>query len=54
MRDPTCDACRRAIEPHETPHLFAGWGFFVAYHPACCPRTLDGDECDRGHGEEAE
>ena len=44
-----CDECGKAVG--DDAHKFAGWGFFVKYHPACCPGEVDGDRCDEDHPE---
>ena len=33
-------------------HGFAGYGFYVQYHDACCPLMVDGTVCDDEHPEE--
>ena len=43
-----CEKCGRDFEQGEHPHLFAGWGYFVAYCPGCCPHVVE-DHCDHDH-----
>lgn len=26
-------------------HSFSGYGFYIVFHPECCPRECDGSEC---------
>ncbi len=45
---PYCDGCNQEIS-HNEAHTFAGWGFYVLYHSACCPHVVDGWECNKDH-----
>lgn len=61
---PVCDAgydCRRPrvvvgarrlpghLDPEGIAHGFAGYGFWVQYHPECCPGHVDGSVCEYDH-----
>jgi hypothetical protein len=47
------DKCPRPNEPITggvtNIHCFSGWGFFVKFHPECCPRDVAGDKCMLRH-----
>jgi hypothetical protein len=43
--------CSKEVSVNEA-HTFAGYGFFIAYHPQCCPREVDGWNCEEDHPEE--
>jgi hypothetical protein len=51
---PWCDAdgeCKmrdRWMEDSEA-HVIAGWGSYLTYHPACCPRENIVGECHEEH-----
>jgi hypothetical protein len=30
-------------------HYFSGYGWDSQYHPECCPRAVDGMDCDDHH-----
>jgi len=46
-----CEKCRISLSNRES-HAFAGWGFYVVYCASCCPREVDGTECEKEHPEE--
>lgn len=46
-----CMKCSKEVSVNEA-HTFAGYGFFIAYHPQCCPREVDGWNCEEDHPEE--
>ncbi len=49
-----CHACDKPIRPRDEKHAFAGYGFYVEFHPECCPTEMDGSECDKDHPEECQ
>lgn len=48
-----CDAdegCRTPdVELSGDYHSFAGYGWFLRFHPECCPGGMDGSSCHRDH-----
>lgn len=30
-------------------HDFAGYGYYIRFHPECCPREYDGTTCEDEH-----
>ncbi len=44
-----CDsfACTRRTDvvPEGGRHMFYGYGYYLCYHPECCPRSYDGTTC---------
>lgn len=45
-----CSECGVPIN-FDTAHKFSGYGFFVTYCSGCCPRNVDGTDCDLDHPE---
>ena len=45
------DKCPRPKEilPENYEHAFAGYGYYVKFHPECCPLQMDGSDCDYEH-----
>jgi hypothetical protein len=52
----TCDKCGREIEERGMSqlHNFSGYGFWVKYHPECCPRQMDGSDCELEHPDDVD
>jgi hypothetical protein len=43
-----CAKCNTEI-PDEIRHYFCGYGWYAQFCAACCPRKMDGTECDDEH-----
>lgn len=50
------EKCRKDVKEVgiSKQHCFSGYGFFVIYHPECCPKECDGTICELNHPENEE
>lgn len=46
-----CFKCQKEVKEKDR-HSFSGYGFYIVYHPECCPKECDGTVCDLDHPEE--
>lgn len=46
--NPDCVRPEERVSDNEA-HEFSGYGFYVKYHPECCPRWEDGMDCLHEH-----